>query len=43
MAAENLVRTGGGIVSAAAGPLLPVSHLLDLGGDTEYGTVLGGS
>jgi hypothetical protein len=42
MAAENLVRTGGGIVSAAAGPLLLVSHLLDLGGDTEYGTVLGG-
>jgi hypothetical protein len=42
MAAENLVRTGGGIVSAAAGPLLLVSNLLDLGGDTEYGTVLGG-
>ncbi len=43
MSSENLVRTGGGLVSAAAGILLLLGHLLDLGGDPEYGTVLGGS
>jgi hypothetical protein len=43
MSPENLVRTGGGLVSAAAGLLLLLGHLLDLGGATEYGTVLGGT
>jgi hypothetical protein len=40
---ENLVRVGGGSVSAAAGIFLLLGHLLDLGGDPEYGTVLGGT
>jgi hypothetical protein len=39
----NLIRTGGGLASAAAGILLLLDHLLDLGADPEYGTVLGGS
>jgi hypothetical protein len=43
MSLENLVRTGGGLTSAAAGLLLLLGHILDLGGDPEYGTVLGGS
>ncbi len=43
MPSENLVRTGGGLASAAAGILLLLGHLLDLGGDTQYGTVLGGT
>jgi hypothetical protein len=43
MSSENLVRTGGGLASAAAGILLLLGHLLDLGGDPEYGTVLGGT
>ncbi len=43
MASDNLVRTGGGLASAAAGILLLLGHLLDLGGDSEYGTVLGGT
>lgn len=43
MSSENLVRTGGGLVSIAAGLLLLLGHLLDLGGDPEHGTVLGGS
>src|SRR3712207_581900 len=43
MSSENVVRTGGGLASAAAGILLLVGHLLDLGGDPEYGTVLGGT
>src|SRR5215210_387929 len=42
MPSSNLVRTGGGLASAAAGILLLLGHLLDLGGDLEYGTVLGG-
>jgi hypothetical protein len=42
MSPSNLIRTGGGLVSAAAGLLLMLGHLLDLGGDPEYGTVLGG-
>ncbi len=41
MPSENLVRVGGGLASAAAGVLLLLGHLLDLGGDPEYGTVLG--
>jgi hypothetical protein len=40
---SNLVRTGGGLVSAAAGILLLLGHLLDLGGNPEYGTVSGGT
>jgi hypothetical protein len=43
MTSSNLVRTGGGLASAAAGILLLVGHLLDLGGDSEYGTVFGGT
>lgn len=43
MSSENLVRVGGGLTSAAAGLLLLLGHILDLGGDPEYGTVLGGS
>jgi hypothetical protein len=43
MSAKNLVRTGGGLASVAAGLLLVLGHVLDLGGDPEYGTVLGGS
>jgi hypothetical protein len=43
MSSSNLVRTGGGLASAAAGILLVVGHLLNLGGDAEYGTVLGSS
>ena len=43
MSSENLVRTGGGLASAVAGVLLLLGHLFDLGGDPEYGTVLGGT
>jgi hypothetical protein len=43
MSSSNLVRTGGGLASATAGTLLLVGHLLNLGGDLEYGTVLGES
>ena len=43
MSSENLVRVGGGLTSAAAGLLLLLGHILDLGGDPEYGTVLRGS
>jgi hypothetical protein len=43
MSSENLVRAGGGLASAAAGLLLLLGHILDLGGDPEYGTVLGGT
>ena len=43
MSSSNLIRTGGGLASAAAGLLLLLGHLLDLGGDSEYGTVLGGT
>jgi hypothetical protein len=35
MSSSNLVRAGGGLASAAAGILLLVGHLLDLGGDPE--------
>jgi hypothetical protein len=43
MSSSNLVRTGGGLASAAAGILLLIGHLLNLGGTPEYGTVLGSS
>ena len=43
MPPSNLTRKGGGLASAAAGLLLLLGHLLDLGGDPEYGTVLGGT
>ena len=42
MSAANLVRVGGGLASAAAGALLLLGHLLDLGGGSRYGTVPGG-
>ena len=42
MPSSSLVRRGGGLASAAAGILLLLGHLLDLGGDSDYGTVLGG-
>jgi hypothetical protein len=40
---SNLIWRGGGLASAAAGLLLLLGHLFDLGGNSEYGTVLGGS
>jgi hypothetical protein len=43
MPSSNLIWTSGGLASAAAGLLLLLGHLLDLGGNSEYGTVLGGS
>ena len=43
MSSSNLVRLGGGLASAAAGVLLLLGHVLNLGGDPEYGTVPGAS
>jgi hypothetical protein len=43
VASPNLTRSGGGLASIAAGVLLVVGHVLNLGGDLEYGTVLGSS
>ena len=43
MPSSNLIWRGGGLASAAAGLLLLLGHLLDLGGNSQYGTVLGGS
>src|ERR687898_1419118 len=43
LASWNLIRAGGGLASAAAGILLLVSHVLNLGGALEYGTVPGAS
>ena len=43
MPSSNLIWRGGGLAIAAAGLLLLLGHLLDLGGNSEYGTVLGGS
>ena len=43
MSSSSLVRLGGGLASAAAGILLLLGHVLNLGGDPEYGTALGGS
>jgi hypothetical protein len=42
MPPSNLVRLGGGLANVVAGILLLLGHLLGLGGDPEYGTVLGG-
>lgn len=41
MSPSNLVRVGGGLASIAAGVLLLLGHVFDLGGDPEYGAVLG--
>jgi hypothetical protein len=41
MSSSNLIRSGGGLASILAGVLLVVGHVLNLGGDPEYGTVLG--
>ena len=38
---SNLIRAGGGLASAAAGILLLVGHVLNLGGDPVYSTVPG--
>ncbi len=43
MSSERIVRAGGGLASAVAGLLLLLGHILDLGGDPRYGTVLGGT
>lgn len=43
MSSSNFVRLGGGLASILGGTLLLVGHLLNLGGDPEYGTVLGSS
>jgi len=40
MSSSNLVRQGGGLASIVAGILLLLGHLLNLGGDPEYGTVI---
>lgn len=37
---SSFVRVGGGLASAASGVLLLAGHILNLGGDLEYGTVL---
>ena len=41
MTQARLVRTRGGLACLAAGLLLPVGHLADLGGDPDDGTVPG--
>ncbi len=41
MASSNLLRRGGGRSSIVTGVLLLVDHILNLGGDPEYGTVQG--
>jgi hypothetical protein len=43
MAERTLLCTGGGLASIAAGMLLLLGHLANLGGDLDYGTVLGSS
>jgi hypothetical protein len=43
MSPSTLDRTGGGLASVAAGVLLLFGHLANLGGDRDYGTVLGSS
>jgi hypothetical protein len=43
MPSSILVCVGGGLASAAAGVLLVLGHVLNLGGDEEYGTVIGAS
>jgi hypothetical protein len=41
MSPATVVRSGGGRASAAAGLFLLIGHILNLGGDPEYGTVPG--
>ena len=41
MSPSAAIRWGGGLTSVAAGVLLLVGHVVNLGGDPEYGTVLG--
>jgi hypothetical protein len=43
LSTSNLVRLGGGLASATAGVLLLLGHILNLGGDPEYGTLPGAS
>jgi hypothetical protein len=43
MSSSSLIRLGGGLASIVSGVLLVVGHLLNLGGDPEFGTVLGES
>lgn len=43
ISSSNLVRSGGGLASIASGVLLVAGHILDLGSDSEYGTVPGKS
>jgi hypothetical protein len=41
MSPSAAIRWGGGLTSVAAGILLLLGHVINLGGDPEYGTVLG--
>jgi hypothetical protein len=41
MSPSAATRWGGGLTSVAAGLLLLLGHIVNLGGDPEYGTVLG--
>jgi hypothetical protein len=41
MSPSAAIRWGGGLTSVAAGVLLLLGHIVNLGGATEYGTVLG--
>jgi hypothetical protein len=41
MMSSDLMREGGGLASIAAGLLLVVGHVVNLGGHPEYGRVLG--
>jgi hypothetical protein len=43
MSPSAAIRWGGGLTSVAAGILLLLGHLVNLGGEPEYGTVLGGT
>ena len=43
MVSSGLTRLGGGLSSIAVGALLVIGHILNLGGDSKYGTVLGSS
>jgi hypothetical protein len=43
MPTSNLIRFGGGLASVVSGLLLLLGHILNLGGDSDYGTVLGAS
>jgi hypothetical protein len=41
MSPSAVIRWGGGLTNVAAGPLLLLGHIVNLGGNPEYGTVLG--